>query len=98
MVCRHAPMCLAYMAQLRDRDIFRFCAIPQVMAIGTLALCYDNHAVFTGAPSSPHPWLAGCHAFSAAQHRRISPAPFTALRGHSKVRGMLDVCSCVSTY
>ena len=42
-------MCLAYMAKLRNRDIFRFCAIPQVMAIGTLAMCYDNHAVFTGA-------------------------------------------------
>ena len=29
-------------------QVFRFCAIPQVMAIGTLALCYNNHEVFTG--------------------------------------------------
>jgi hypothetical protein len=61
---RHAPHCLAYMAQLRNADIFRFCAIPQVMAIGTLALCYNNHAVFTGAgpprilPCCPGPSLA----------------------------------------
>jgi phytoene/squalene synthetase len=47
---RHGPSSLAYMARLRDPDIFRFCAIPQVMAIGTLALCYDNHDVFTGTP------------------------------------------------
>ena len=46
---RHAPQSLAYMAKLRDRDVFRFCAIPQVMAIGTLAMCYNNHGVFTGA-------------------------------------------------
>ncbi|KAK9915479.1 hypothetical protein WJX75_009807 [Coccomyxa subellipsoidea] len=45
---RHAPQSLAYMAKLRDRDVFRFCAIPQVMAIGTLAMCYNNHGVFTG--------------------------------------------------
>ena len=46
---RHAPHSLAYMAKLRDHDVFRFCAIPQVMAIGTLALCYNNRGVFTGA-------------------------------------------------
>lgn len=30
-------------------QIFKFCAIPQVMAIGTLAMCYNNHKVFTGS-------------------------------------------------
>ncbi len=29
-------------------QVFRFCAIPQVMAMGTLALCYNNYEVFTG--------------------------------------------------
>ena len=29
---RHAPFCLQYMAKLRNPDIFRFCAIPQVQA------------------------------------------------------------------
>jgi hypothetical protein len=33
---------------LRNGSVFRFCAIPQIMAIGTLALCFDNGAVFEG--------------------------------------------------
>ncbi|KAJ8641103.1 hypothetical protein MRB53_017797 [Persea americana] len=40
--------CLKYMSALRDPFIFRFCAIPQIMAIGTLALCYNNVEVFRG--------------------------------------------------
>ncbi|XP_019438186.1 PREDICTED: squalene synthase-like isoform X2 [Lupinus angustifolius] len=44
----HAEDCLKYMSDLRDPSIFRFCAIPQVMAIGTLALCYNNIEVFRG--------------------------------------------------
>lgn len=40
--------CLRYMAQLKDNKVFRFCAIPQVMAIATLGLCFDNGDVFTG--------------------------------------------------
>lgn len=47
--CRHAPECLKYLAKLRNRDVFRFCAIPQVMAIATLAKIYNNPKVFTGA-------------------------------------------------
>lgn len=42
----HAPQCLQYMQQLQDRRIFSFCAIPQVMAIATLAVCYNNPRVF----------------------------------------------------
>lgn len=45
---RHAPDALEYMAQLRDASVFRFCAIPQVMAAGTLALCFNNARVFRG--------------------------------------------------
>lgn len=44
----HVEDCLTYMFNLRDPSIFRFCAIPQVMAIGTLAMCYDNIEVFRG--------------------------------------------------
>nr|CAJ77653.1 squalene synthase 2 [Glycyrrhiza uralensis] len=44
----HAEDCLKYMAALRDLAIFRFCAIPQIMAIGTLALCYNNIELFRG--------------------------------------------------
>ncbi|KAG7577954.1 Isoprenoid synthase domain superfamily [Arabidopsis thaliana x Arabidopsis arenosa] len=42
----HIEDCFKYMAALRDPTIFRFCAIPQIMAIGTLSLCYDNVQVF----------------------------------------------------
>ncbi|KAH9657035.1 Squalene synthase 1 [Citrus sinensis] len=44
----HVEDCLKYMSVLRDHAIFRFCAIPQIMAIGTLALCYNNIEVFRG--------------------------------------------------
>nr|GMD11041.1 squalene synthase [Ipomoea batatas] len=44
----HVEDCLTYMSALRDPSIFRFCAIPQIMAIGTLAMCYNNIEVFRG--------------------------------------------------
>ncbi|XP_022747555.1 squalene synthase-like [Durio zibethinus] len=44
----HVDDCLKYMSALRDPAIFRFCAIPQIMAIGTLFLCYNNIEVFRG--------------------------------------------------
>jgi len=43
-----APDCLAYLSKLRCAEVFRFCAIPQVMAIATLDKCYYNGDVFTG--------------------------------------------------
>ena len=47
-----APKVLDYLSQLsattRDTTLFNFCAIPQVMAIATLLLCYDNRNVFSG--------------------------------------------------
>ncbi|CAL1353684.1 unnamed protein product [Linum trigynum] len=44
----HMDDCVKYMSDLRDPAIFRFCAIPQIMAIGTLAMCYNNIEVFRG--------------------------------------------------
>src|SRR5579871_5134794 len=35
---QHVPDCLTYMNKLQNKSIFSFCAIPQVMAIATLAL------------------------------------------------------------
>jgi farnesyl-diphosphate farnesyltransferase len=43
-----APDCLQYLSKLRCAEIFRFCAIPQVMAIATLGKCFNNPDVFTG--------------------------------------------------
>ena len=42
------PDCLSYLSKLRCSEVFRFCAIPQVMAIATLDKCYHNPDVFTG--------------------------------------------------
>jgi len=42
------PDCLKYLSSLQCREVFRFCAIPQVMAIATLEKCYNNPDVFTG--------------------------------------------------
>eukprot|EP00928_Gymnodinium_smaydae_P036500 TRINITY_DN25505_c0_g1_i1.p1 TRINITY_DN25505_c0_g1~~TRINITY_DN25505_c0_g1_i1.p1 ORF type:complete len:499 (-),score=85.02 TRINITY_DN25505_c0_g1_i1:278-1705(-) len=42
------PDCLEYLDRLKVPAVWRFCAIPQVMAIATLAECFDNAKVFTG--------------------------------------------------
>ncbi|KAG0622389.1 hypothetical protein M758_3G093900 [Ceratodon purpureus] len=41
--------CLQYMASLQDPANLRFCAIPQITALGTLAMCYNNVEVFRGS-------------------------------------------------
>ena len=43
---KHSLDCLDYLKDLTEPSVFRFCAIPQVMAIATLELCYNNHDVF----------------------------------------------------
>uniref|UniRef100_A0A7S2M2J8 isopentenyl-diphosphate Delta-isomerase n=1 Tax=Zooxanthella nutricula TaxID=1333877 RepID=A0A7S2M2J8_9DINO len=42
------PDCLEYLNRMRTPSIYRFCAIPQVMAMATLAACFDNPRLFTG--------------------------------------------------
>ncbi|KAF0907022.1 hypothetical protein E2562_014641 [Oryza meyeriana var. granulata] len=44
----HTEDCLRYMSALKDIAVLRFCAIPQVMALATYALCYNNVNVFRG--------------------------------------------------
>jgi farnesyl-diphosphate farnesyltransferase len=41
-----APKCLEYLRIIRDPGVFQFCAIPQVMAIATLAEVFQNPEVF----------------------------------------------------
>lgn len=43
---KHVPDCLGYMATLKERSVFTFCAIPQVMAIATLVEIYNNLDVY----------------------------------------------------
>ncbi|XP_030549543.1 squalene synthase-like [Rhodamnia argentea] len=44
----HVEDSLTYVSTLKDPAIFRFWAIFQIMAIGNLALCYNNIEVFRG--------------------------------------------------
>lgn len=41
-----APQCLEYLRMINDPGIFQFCAIPQAMAIATLAEVFHNPDVF----------------------------------------------------
>ncbi len=43
----HATDCLDYLKMLKNEQVFKFCAIPQVMAMATLAEVYNNPKVFT---------------------------------------------------
>lgn len=45
---QHIPDVITYLSRLRNQSVFNFCAIPQVMAIATLAACYNNQQVFKG--------------------------------------------------
>ncbi|XP_042335783.1 squalene synthase-like isoform X2 [Sceloporus undulatus] len=47
-VLHHIPDILTCLSQLKTQSVFNFCAIPQVMAIATLAACYNNQQVFRG--------------------------------------------------
>ena len=42
----NAADCMFYLAGLKDQSVFNFCAIPQSMAIATLALCFRNPQLF----------------------------------------------------
>jgi len=42
----HAADVLDYLEMIKDPSVFKFCAIPQVMAIATLSECYNNPDVF----------------------------------------------------
>ncbi|XP_075779350.1 squalene synthase [Pelodiscus sinensis] len=44
----HVPDVLTYLSRLKNQSVFNFCAVPQVMAVATLAACYNNKQVFRG--------------------------------------------------
>ena len=43
---QHATDSLDYLTLLRNQTVFNFCAIPQTMALATLAVCFMNPQVF----------------------------------------------------
>ncbi|KAJ1846786.1 bifunctional farnesyl-diphosphate farnesyltransferase/squalene synthase [Coemansia sp. RSA 2708] len=47
-VLQHIPDVIEYLSQIKEPSVFRFCAIPQTMAIATIVLCYDNPRVLDG--------------------------------------------------
>ncbi|KAJ1733815.1 bifunctional farnesyl-diphosphate farnesyltransferase/squalene synthase [Coemansia biformis] len=42
---QHIPDVLEYLSQIKEPSLFKFCAIPQTMAVATIVLCYDNTRV-----------------------------------------------------
>ena len=45
----HVNNCLEYLSQIKSQQIFNFCAIPQVMAIATLAEVFNNPELFSSS-------------------------------------------------
>jgi len=43
---RHLTDCVHYLKMLKNEQVFRFCAIPQLMAIATMVELYNNPEVF----------------------------------------------------
>lgn len=44
----HLPEAIEYMSLLKNKQVFRFCAIPQIMAIATLSKLYNNPEALKG--------------------------------------------------
>lgn len=55
---RHVPQCIEYMSNIQTDDVLNFVAIPQVMAIATLAEVYNNGRVFEGVVKIRRPRTA----------------------------------------
>ena len=45
---QHIPDCLEYLSHVKNEKVFRFTAIPQIMAIATLAKLFNNTRVLKG--------------------------------------------------
>jgi len=45
---QHIPDCIEYLSEVKDEQVFRFTAIPQIMAIATLCKLYNNPKVLKG--------------------------------------------------
>ncbi|XP_073485127.1 squalene synthase-like [Aquarana catesbeiana] len=47
-ILQHVPDVLLYLSRLQNQRVFKFCAVPLMMAIATLATCYNNQQLFKG--------------------------------------------------
>ena len=66
------PSCAAYLDRLQDDSVLRFCLIPQLMAAGTQAACFNNKDVFTGIVKI-RPGLAAKLILSTQQQQQQQP-------------------------
>ena len=92
------PDSLEYLTRLRTPEVYRFCAIPQVMAIATLAEVFDNPKLFTGVVkirkgmaarlivSSQHGHAASCYWFNTFARDLQKRAKVAAADDATKLR------------
>ena len=45
---RHIPDCITYLSNVKDKKVFNFTAVPQIMAVATLSKLFNNPDVLTG--------------------------------------------------
>ncbi len=60
----HVQDCFTYLRLLQNKEVFRFCAIPQAMALATLAEVYNNAAVFTSTVKIRKPQAASIMVYT----------------------------------
>lgn len=87
------PSCAAYLDRLQHDAVVRFCLIPQLMAMGTQAACYNNPDVFTGIvkmrPGLAAKLILSTQQRSAAEQRAVAKEWFVtfARQIESKIDG-----------
>lgn len=103
---RHAPDCLEYMSYVQSSDVFNFVAIPQVMAIATLAEVYNNGKVFEGVVKIRRSMTAKLvlktksmdalyrvfFDYSAQMLKKIEPHDPNADRTRQQLNQVIDIC------
>lgn len=104
---RHVPDCIEYMSHVRNPHVFNFVAIPQVMAIATLAECFNNGAVFESKVKIRRSLTAKLvlrttsmpalyqlfFDYAVSMLRRINPADPSADAARTLLNKIIDVCA-----
>lgn len=82
---RHAEDSLDYLSLLRNQSVFNFCAIPQVMAMATIAVCFMNEAVLERNVKIRKAAAVEVRSFSDSQSKRCIEANAETLADHHAV-------------
>src|SRR5690606_15846991 len=87
---QHIPHCMNYLRMLRNEEVFRFCAIPHMMAFATLAEVYNNPEVFYSQVKIRKS-LAAKYIIETSEMQHVTTALETALRKiESKIQPSLS--------